>query len=160
MLIRLRDLAGGGRSATARHMRLWLVGGLLAVSGCSCSEKKPEPALGPRPLMPQVAPAPATAPPVVTASWQQQVLTPTRMELAARIDYGPTASPLTVQLELPPGLRVTRGRTFFTLEPTREARSHVEPLSFASDALPVQDLSLVVSGGGVSLKEVYRFGRK
>jgi hypothetical protein len=82
------------------------------------------------------------------------------MELAARLDYGPTATPLTVQLELPPGLRVTRGRTFFTLEPTAEAKSHVEPLSLSSDALPVQDLTLVVTAPGVTLREPYRFGRR
>lgn len=158
MRIRLRDLPGARRGATARHMRLWVVGGLLAASGCSCSDKKP-PTAAPAPA-PVVAHAPAPAAPVVKASWQQQVLTPTRMELAARLDYGPTATPLTVQLELPPGLRVTRGRTFFTLEPTPEAKSHVEPLSFVSEALPVQDLVLVVTGPGVTVSEAYRFGRR
>ncbi|MBL8921442.1 MAG: hypothetical protein JNJ54_21460 [Myxococcaceae bacterium] len=140
-------------------MRPWVVGAVLGLSGCTCSEKKQQPApLEPAPRSTVVAPTPTS--PVVSASWMQQVLTPTRMELAARIDYGPTEAPLTVQLELPPGLRVTRGRTFFTLEPTTEARSHVEPLSLASEALPVQDLALVVTAPGVSVREPYRFGRR
>lgn len=142
-------------------MRWWVLGGVFALSGCSCSEKKHEPA-PPKPVSSPTTAAAAPTPtsPVVSASWMQQVLTPTRMELAARIDYGPTPSPLTVQLELPPGLRVTRGRTFFTLEPTAEPKSHVEPLSCTSDALPVQDLALVVTAPGVSLRELYRFGRR
>lgn len=137
---------------------MWVLAALLGVTACTCDEKK-EPAVAPAEPVKVAPPAPTPAPKVV-ATWQQQVLTPTRMELVARVDYGPTASPITVQLELPPGLQVKRGRTFFTLDPTTEAKSHVEPLSFVSDALPVQDLVVVVTGPGVTVREAYKFGRR
>lgn len=140
-------------------MRMWVLAALGGAVACTCDEKK-----APAPIAPvepvKVVAAPSASAPKVVATWQQQVLAPTRMELAARIDYGPSAAPITVQLELPPGLQVTRGRTFFTLDPTAEARSHVEPLSFVSEALPVQDLVLVVTGPGVTVREAYRFGRR
>lgn len=143
-------------------MRMWVLAALLCGTACTCDEKK-EPVVANPALAPaepaKVVSAPSAAPNVV-ATWQQQVLTPTRMELAARIDYGPTASPITVQLELPPGLQVTRGRTFFTLDPTSEPKSHVEPLSLVSEALPVKDLTMVVTGPGVTVREPYRFGRR
>ena len=142
-------------------MRMWVLAALLGVTACTCDEKKEPVAVV---SVEPVKVAPPTPTPVetkkVVATWIQQVLTPTRMELAARVDYGPTSSPITVQLELPPGLQVKRGRTFFTLDPTTEAKSHVEPLSFVSDALPVQDLVVVVTGPGVTVREAYKFGRR
>ena len=107
-----------------------------------------------------ITPVPPTvAAPRVVATWLQQKLSPTQMELAARLEYGPSASAITVQLELPPGLQVTRGRTFFTLDPTTEAKTHVESLAFTSQALPVSDLTMVVTVPGLTLREPYRFGR-
>ncbi|MER2563032.1 MAG: hypothetical protein ABTQ32_20060 [Myxococcaceae bacterium] len=142
-------------------MRMWVLAALLGVTACTCDEKKPAVAVAPgEPVKVALPPTPSPAETKVVATWQQQVLTPTRMELAARVDYGPSSSPITVQLELPPGLQVVRGRTFFTLDPTTEAKSHVEPLSFVSDALPVQDLALVVTGPGVTVREAYKFGRR
>lgn len=140
-------------------MRVFVVGGLLAVAGCTCTESKPKApeavAAPPRP-----APPPPAAPTnVVTARWVQQQLSPTRMELVAQLDYGPTASALTVQLELPPQLQVTRGRTFFTLDPSPTPRAHAEVLSLSAPALPVQDLVLVVTAPGLTVREPYRFGR-
>lgn len=140
-------------------MRVWMWLAIAAV-GCTCfEEKKPvvaEPAVE---VKRESAPAAPVGAPKVTAIWQQVQLTPQRMELVARIDYGPTASPLTVQLELPPGIRITRGRTFFTLDPSSEPKAHVEPLSLTSEALPVSDLVMVVTGPGVTIREAYRFGR-
>lgn len=140
-------------------MRMWVLAALLFGTACTCDEKKVS-----APVAPVEAPkvtAPTTpAPAKVVATWQQQMLTATRMELIARIDYGPSASPITVQLELPNGLQVKRGRTYFTLEPTTEAKSHVEPLSFGSEALPVQDLVMVVTAPGGTVREAYRFGRR
>jgi hypothetical protein len=136
---------------------MWLA---IAAVGCSCFEEKKvvslEPSVEVKPETP--TPAPVRAP-AVTASWQQVQLAPQRMELVARIDYGPAASPLTVQLELPLGLRINRGRAFFTLAPSNEPKSHVEPLSLSSDALPVNDLVMVVTGPGVTIRAPYRFGR-
>jgi hypothetical protein len=37
---------------------------------------------------------------------------------------------------------------------------HVEGLSLASEALPVKDVVLVLSSGGRTLREPYRFGRR
>jgi hypothetical protein len=139
-------------------MRSWLVLALLMCSGCSCSEKKGEPVVAPGETA--IMPVPPTvAAPRVVATWLQQKLSPTQMELAARLEYGPSASAITVQLELPPGLQVTRGRTFFTLDPTTEAKTHVESLAFTSRALPVSDLTMVVTVPGLTLREPYRFGR-
>lgn len=137
---------------------MWVLAALLGVTACTCDEKKAPVAVAS--VEPPKVAVPAPVETKVVATWQQQVLTPTRMELAARIDYGPSASPITVQLELPPGLLLKRGRTFFTLDPTTEAKSHVEPLSFVSEALPVQDLVLVVTGAGVTVREAYKFGRR
>ncbi|MBE2253931.1 MAG: hypothetical protein IAE78_30665 [Myxococcus sp.] len=139
-------------------MRAWLVLGLSMCSGCSCSEKKHEPVVTPPPVPVAREQAPV-APPRVSATWLQQKLTPTQMELAARLEYGPSASSITVQLELPPGLQVTRGRTYFTLAPTSEPKSHVESLSLVSQALPVGDLVMVVTAPGLTVREPYRFGR-
>jgi hypothetical protein len=142
-------------------MRTWVLAALLGVTACTCDEKKESAPIAP--VEPVKVAVPLPTPPVeskVVAAWQQQVLTPTRMELAARIDYGPSASPITVQVELPPGLQLKRGRTFFTLDPTTEAKSHIEPLSFGSEALPVQDLVMVVTGRGVTVREAYKFGRR
>lgn len=141
-------------------MRMWVLAALLGVTACTCDEKKESPVVAPVAPVRVAEPPPPPAPPQVVATWQQQVLTPTRMELGARIDYGPSVSPITVQLELPPGLQVKRGRTFFTLDPTTETKSHLELLSFASEALPVQDLVLVVTGPGVTVREAYKFGRR
>jgi hypothetical protein len=139
-------------------MRASLVLGLMMCSSCSCSDKKAQPVV--TPIETPSAPAkPMVAAPRVTATWLQQRLTPTQMELAARIEYGPSASSITVQLELPLGLQVTRGRTFFTLAPTTEVKSHVESVSLVSQALPVSDLVLVVTAPGLTLREPYRFGR-
>ncbi len=139
-------------------MRSWLVPALLMCSGCSCSEKKGEPVVAPGETA--ITPVPPTvAAPRVVATWLQQKLSPTQMELAARLEYGPSASAITVQLELPPGLQVTRGRTFFTLDPTTEAKTHVESLSLVSQALPVSDLVMVVTAPGLTVREPYRFGR-
>jgi len=139
-------------------MRSWLVLALLMCSGCSCSEKKGEPVVAPGETA--ITPVPPTvAAPRVVATWLQQKLSPTQMELAARLEYGPSASAITVQLELPPGLQVTRGRTFFTLDPTTEAKTHVESLSLVSQALPVSDLVMVVTAPGLTVREPYRFGR-
>ena len=139
-------------------MRSWLVLALLVCSGCSCSEKNVEPVAAPVET-PIVAPPAPLAAPRVSATWMQQKLTPTQMELAARLEYGPTASAITVQLDLPPGLQVTRGRTFFTLDPTTEPKTHVESLSLVSQALPVSDLVMVVTAPGLTVREPYRFGR-
>lgn len=139
---------------------MWVLAALLGVTACTCDEKKAPIAVVSTEPVKVAAPTPAPVETKVVATWQQQVLTPTRMELAARIDYGPSVSPITVQLELPPGLQLKRGRTFFTLDPTPEAKSHVEPLSFASEALPVQDLVLVVTSAGVTVREAYKFGRR
>lgn len=141
-------------------MRMWVLAALLGVTACTCDETKEPPLVTPVEPVKVVVPPPPAVEAKVVATWQQQVLTPTRMELAARIDYGPSASPITVQLELPPGLQLKRGRTFFTLDPTTEVKSHVEPLSFASEALPVNDLVLVVTGPGVTVREAYKFGRR
>ncbi len=130
----------------------------LMIEGCSCTEKKESPA----PLAPAVVPAlerPTPPPGSVTATWQQVSLSPQRAEVVAKIDYGPSASPITVQLELPNGARVTHGRTFFELQPASERKTHVEPLSIASDALPVGDLVMVVTGPSLTLREAYGFGR-
>ncbi|MDX2011686.1 MAG: hypothetical protein SFW67_15910 [Myxococcaceae bacterium] len=138
-------------------MRAWWVGGLLLVSACSCEEKRVV-----EPGAPLAAPAttPAPAPLLVSATWVQQRLTPQQADLQARIEYGPTTTRLEVQLELPPGVQVTRGRTYFVLEPSPEPKVHVEGVSVRSDALPVNDLVLVVKGGTQAVKEPYRFGRR
>lgn len=141
-------------------MRMWVLAALLGVTACTCDEKKESAPVAPVEAVKVVVAPPPPVEMKVVATWQQQVLTPTRMELAARIDYGPSVAPITVQLELPAGLVLKRGRTFFTLDPTTEAKSHVEPLSFASEALPVQDLVMVVTGPGVTVREAYKFGRR
>lgn len=135
----------------------WLAA--VLVSSCSCDEKKVEPA----PSAPAVA-RPAlvtpTPPSPLRARWVQQQLTPQRTTLLAQIDYGPTTEPVTVQLELPPNAQVTGGRTFFQLAPVGQATTHSEPIVILSQALPVADLVLKVTSGGVELAEPYRFGRR
>lgn len=129
----------------------------LLVEGCSCAEKKETP-IHPLEAPPLVRPLEAT-PGKVTASWQQVALSPQHTEVIAKIDYGPSASVITVQLELPNGVRVTHGRTFFELAPTPEPKTHVEPISISSDALPVGDVVLVVTAPSLTLRTAYGFGR-
>jgi hypothetical protein len=95
----------------------------------------------------------------VNASFLPLSLTPTSTQVTARIEYGPASAPVSVQLELPPGVRVTRGRTFFTLDPTPARATHLEPYTLATDALPVKDLGLVVKAPGGNARAVYGFGR-
>lgn len=139
-------------------MRTVLVMLVVVGAGCSCKETK-----APAPMEVAVTPAPpptvAAAAPRVTAMWVQQRLQPTSAELGARIEYGPSTTELEVQLELPPGVRVTRGRTYFKLPVSAETKVHYEPIALESDALPVKDLVLLVRGPGVALRESYRFGR-
>jgi hypothetical protein len=140
-------------------MRVWWVS-IVVVASCRCEESREKPVVAEVPLAP--APTPVAEPPplLASATWIQQRLTPLRADLQARIEYGPTSSPLSVQLELPPGVQVTQGRTFFVLDPTAEPKVHVEGLSLASEALPVKDVVLVLSSGGRTLREPYRFGRR
>jgi hypothetical protein len=140
-------------------MRAWWMGGLLLVAACSCDDKK---AVDPVASVaaPVAPPAPPPEPLLVAATWVQQRLTPQQADLQARIEYGPTTQRLEVQLELPPAVQVTRGRTYFVLEPSAEPRVHVEGVSVVSAALPVKDLVLVVTSGGRSVREPYRFGRR
>lgn len=140
-------------------MRTVLVMLVAVGAGCSCKEPKAAPPIetpSSRPAPPATA---APAAPVVAAMWVQQRLQPTSAELGARIEYGPSGAELEVQLELPPGVRVTRGRTYFKLPPTLEPKVHYEPIALESDALPVKDLVLQVRGPGVAVRESYRFGR-
>jgi hypothetical protein len=140
-------------------MRVGWIVGLVLLSACSCEEKKesPPPVLDSPPVARPVIEAP---PLLATATWVQQRLTPQQADLQARIEYGPTPAPLEVQLELPPGVQVTRGRTFFLLDPTSEPKVHVEGVSVRSEALPVKDLVLVLTSGGRQVREPYRFGRR
>ena len=139
-------------------MRTWWMGGLVLVAACSCDEKKVT--VEPAASVAAPAPTPPPEPLLVSATWVQQRLTPQQADLQARIEYGPTSTNLEVQLELPPGVQVTRGRTYFALEPSAEPKVHVEAVSVVSEALPVKDLVLVVKGGSQSLKTPYRFGRR
>jgi hypothetical protein len=140
-------------------MRVGWIVGLVLLSACSCEEKKESPPPAPDSLA--VARPVIESPPLLaTATWVQQRLTPQQADLQARIEYGPVTAPLEVQLELPPGVQVTRGRTFFLLDPTSEPKVHVEGVSVRSDALPVKDLVLVLTSAGRQVREPYRFGRR
>jgi hypothetical protein len=138
----------------------------LTLVGCTCStnervERPISTAEGTSPLKtPREVLGDPPQPQRVAASWLERQLTPQRTDLTARIDYGPTTSTLTVQLELPPGVQVTQGRTFLTLEPTSQAKTHLEPVTLVTQALPVRDLVLVITGPGLTIREPFRFGRR
>ncbi|MCA2981633.1 MAG: hypothetical protein INH41_08445 [Myxococcaceae bacterium] len=144
-------------------MRASWLWGLMLAAGCSCEERPatgaPPPTGASMPAAPSAASTDA-APLLAAATWVQRRLTPQLADLQARIEYGPTTGPLEVRLELPPNAQVTRGRTYFVLDASPEPRVHVEAIVVTSEALPVKDLVLVVTGGGRSLKEPYRFGRR
>lgn len=133
---------------------------VIGSNACSCKDETPA-VVKPVAVSAPVAAVAASdaAKKNVSVAWMQQVLTPTRFELAARIEYGPTTAPVTVQLALPEGLAVVRGRTYFTLEPSTEPRTHVEPYSMTAPSLPVKDLALTATLQGVSVTEPYKFGR-
>ncbi len=145
----------------------WRSLGVVWLSACTCSEKSTpvevtRPAAATQLEAPNLSPLPTPALPPegpITASFLPLSLAPTSTRVTASIEYGPSTAPVSVQLELPPGVRVSRGRAFFTLDPTPLRATHLEPYTLATDALPVKDLGLAVKGPGGTARAVYGFGR-
>ncbi|MFL5354387.1 hypothetical protein [Archangium sp.] len=71
--------------------------------------------------------------------------------------------PLAVSVEPPPGVRLVKGPSTWTVPPTEQPCVHATQLTFAIDTPPSGDLLLVAdargTGFGIHATDAYRFGR-
>jgi hypothetical protein len=144
---------------------------------------RPEPA--PKQEAPPAAPAPSTgqggsgsagstraAPATPTqgiqaparVSWKVVSSDAKTVTLLAQVhQLTPLSVPLAVSVEVPPGVRLIRGPSTWTVPPTEQPRVHETRLTFALDTPPTGDLLLVAdargAGFGIHATDAYRFGR-
>jgi len=129
---------------------------LSSLASSSCAKPSPVPDSG--------SSATARLQSPITVTWEQLELSASKVRLMAHIKrVGPMNVPLAVRIELPPGARMTIGKTSFELSPNAAADEVFEPVELAYGQLPMHDLVLHVTGGGagggVSYAVPYRFGR-
>lgn len=155
-----------------------------AVFVLACGCHRPEPAAS-RQEAPPAAPAPsigqggsgsAGSTPSAPATPTQGIQAPARVSwkvvssdaksvtLLAQVHQLTALSvPLAVSVETPPGVRLVRGPSTWTVPPTEQPCIHETRLTFAIDTPPTGDLLLVAdargTGFGIHATDAYRFGR-
>lgn len=160
--------------------RTWLFRA-AAVSVFILGCHRPEP-VAPRQEAPPVAPAPSTGRGgsgnvgSARASPTQGIQAPARVSwkvvssdaksvtLLAQVHQLTALSvPLAVSVEAPPGVRLVKGPSSWTVPPTEQPCVHETLLTFAIDSPPSGDLLLVAdargTGFGIHATDAYRFGR-